>query len=406
MMRADDAVIRKEERPFALVLFGATGFTGRLTAVYLAQTVGMGVRWAIAGRDKHKLAHLKKELIGINPACEAVGELVADSHDLLSLLEMAEQTQVVLTTVGPFAKYGELLVQACVRRGTDYVDITGEPAFVRRLIERYDSEAQAQGVRIVPCCGFDSVPHDLGVLFTVMQLPDDVPLVVEGFLTGSGTLSGGTWHSAVEAMAEANWQEAWQGELLPAALATGRQVRELPPVMRQEPLVDGWVCSLPTIDPKIVLRSAAFLADYGPDFQYGHYVRVASLPKLVGGLTAVGGIFALAKIKPTRNMLLRWRKPGQGPDEQTRAEAHFKMTFVGRAGDLLVQTEVQGGDPGYGETAKMVAEAALCLVQDRAELPERTGVLTTAVAMGDLLIQRLRRAGISFELIADTEVVG
>lgn len=166
----------------------------------------------------------------------------------------------------------------------------------------------------------------------------------------------------------------------------------------------GWVCTMPTIDPKIVLRSAAMRDDYGPDFQYGHYVRVSSLPKLVGGLTAVGGIFALSKLKPTRQLLLKLLKPGQGPDEAEREEGRFRVTFVGRAGDLLIKTEVKGGDPGYGETSKMVAEAALCLVQDRAELPERAGVLTTAVAMGEILIQRLRSAGIEFNLLADHHI--
>lgn len=389
------------ERTYDLVVFGATGFTGQLTAEYLARTVGNDIRWAIAGRDKHRLKHIKQTLVDIDPDCTAVGVIVANATDLLSLLEMTEQTQVVLTTVGPFAKYGELLVQACVRRGTDYVDITGEPEFVRRIIERYDQSARDKGVRLVPCCGFDSIPHDLGVLFTVQQLPDDEPLVVEGFVSGSGNLSGGTWHSAIEAMAQANWQEAMAGALFPAELTAGRTVRELSAAIKQEPLVKGWVCTMPTIDPKIVLRSAALRDDYGPDFQYGHYVRVQSLPKLIGGLTAVGGIFALSKLGPTRKLLLNLRQPGQGPDAEEREEGKFRVTFVGRSAGVLIKTEVRGGDPGYGETSKMVAEAALCLIQDREELPERAGVLTTAVAMGNLLIQRLRRAGIEFNLLED-----
>lgn len=390
------------ERLYDLLVFGATGFTGKLTAEYLTRHVGDDIRWAIAGRDEHRLAHIKQELVALNPACTAVGIIVADAHDQLSLLEMVEQTKVVLTTVGPFAKYGELLVQACVRRGTDYVDITGEPEFVHRIVERYDQQAREKGVRIVPCCGFDSIPHDLGVLFTVAQLPDNEPIVVEGFVSGSGNLSGGTWHSAVEAMAQTSWR-ATQGDLLPSdpSLTKKRKVRELPAAIRREPLVDGWVCSLPTIDPKIVLRTAVLRADYGPDFQYGHYARVQSLPKLVGGLTAVGGIFALSKLGPTRKLLLNFRQPGQGPDEAEREEGRFRVTFVGRTASVLLKTEVRGGDPGYGETSKMVAEAALCLVQDRADLPEQAGVLTTAVAMGDLLIQRLRRAGIEFNLLED-----
>ena len=164
-------------RPYDLVLLGATGFTGGLTAAHLAgQLAGTDLRWAIAGRDRSRLEALAATLPG-TPSVEVV-----DVHDLVGLLDLAARTRVLATTVGPFARHGELVAQACVRSGAHYADITGEPAFVDLLRRRYDADARRAGVKLVSCCGFDSVPHDLGVRFTVAQLPDDVPITVRGYV--------------------------------------------------------------------------------------------------------------------------------------------------------------------------------------------------------------------------------
>jgi len=187
-------------RPHAIVVLGATGFTGRLVAEYLARTVGATIPWAIAGRSAAKLADVRRGLVAINPDCESVAVLEADVGDRASLDRLAASTRVLLTTVGPYARYGEAVVRACVEQGTDYVDITGEPAFVKETLERYHDAAKAKGLRIVSCCGFDSIPHDLGVLYTVMQLPEGVPVSIEGMVRAKGGVSGGTWHSAINAM--------------------------------------------------------------------------------------------------------------------------------------------------------------------------------------------------------------
>ncbi|EHN78601.1 hypothetical protein SMCF_1847, partial [Streptomyces coelicoflavus ZG0656] len=188
--------LKTADRPYDLVLFGATGFVGELTAEYLAAHAPDGLRWAIAGRSEEKLRRLRDRLTGADPAAK-VGMLVADVSDPGSLRELAGHARVVATTVGPYVRYGDALVAACADAGTDYLDLTGEPEFVDLTYVRHDARARETGARLVHACGFDSVPHDLGVYFTVRQLPEGVPLSVDGFVTVSATFSGGTFASAL-----------------------------------------------------------------------------------------------------------------------------------------------------------------------------------------------------------------
>lgn len=388
------------ERPFDVVVFGATGFTGRLVAEYLARSHARGgLRWAIAGRSRERLEAIRRELVRIEPACEAVGVVEARAEDLGSLERMAASARAVLTTVGPFARYGEPLVEACVRAGTHYADITGEPAFVDRVIERWGGPARDERVRLVSCCGFDSVPHDLGVLLAVRELPRGVPIEAEGFVRASGTFSGGTWTSAVEAFGRLGERKRARRARAREPVPGGRRVGATKLRVRYEREVGSWVVPLPTIDPEIVQRTARALEEYGPDFRYGHYAQVRSLPRLVAGAAAVGAIVALAQLGPTRRALLSLRKPGEGPSEEQRRRATFTVTIVARGAGKKAVVRVSGGDPGYDETAKMVAESALCLALDEARLPEPFGALTPAAAMGDALVDRLRAAGMRFEVV-------
>ncbi len=381
-------------REYDVVAFGATGFTGKLVAAYLAAVEGETFRWAIAGRSADRLAAVKTEL----NLSDDVGVIAADSGDLDSLVAMARQTRVLLTTVGPYQKYGEPLVAACVEAGTDYVDITGEPEFVNKLIDRYDEPAREKGIRIVNCCGFDSIPHDLGAYMVAQAFPDDASVIVEGFVSASGKVSGGTWQSAVHAMGRARQQLRQPKK----KVAAGRKIRGLRTRSHYEKAVRGWVAPMPTIDPQVVLRSARALPSYGKEFRYGHYVRVGSFPKLVGLGVGVGSVFCLAQLKPTRNLLLKFRQSGDGPTPEERARSKFRVTFVGKANGQRVLGEASGGDPGYGETSKMVAESALCLALDREQLPEHFGIVTPATAMGDRLLERLRNAGMRFEILERT----
>ena len=377
-----------------MVVFGATGFTGGLACEYLARHAPEGTRWAIAGRDERKLYAVRERLEGLR--CPPTEVRVVDVRDPRSLREMAESTRVVLTTVGPYAEHGIPVVEAAVDGGADYVDITGEPSFVNEVIARFDERARDRGLRIVNCCGFDSIPHDLGALFTAQQLPRGAPMTIEGYVRSRGTFSGGTWHSAIGAMA--GMRSGDRPKRVKRAPTGDRKVRGMTRRIRWSREVGAWAVPLPTIDPEVVLRSARELDVFGPDFRYGHFARVRTLRTAVAGVAGVGVLAALAQTGPTREMLKRVRKQGEGPSAEQRAKSWFEVTFVGESASHRVITTVSGGDPGYDETAKMVSESALCLAQDRATLPQRAGVLTTAVAMGDRLRERLMKAGMRFQV--------
>lgn len=387
--------LKTTDRPYDIVLFGATGFVGTLTAEYLAAHAPGELRWAIAGRDEKKLRRLRDRL----PGGAEPGVLYADVSDPASLRALAGHARVVATTVGPYVTYGEELVAACADAGTDYLDLTGEPEFVDLTYVRHDARARETGARLVHACGFDSVPHDLGAYFTVRQLPQGVPLTVDGYVSVDAAFSGGTFASALGQFA--------RGRQLSAAARErhrheprlmGRRATAPLGAPRFAPEVGAWALPLPTIDPQIVRRSARALERYGPDFRYRHYAAVQRLPVALGGTAAVGALFAAAQVPPARRWLSDRLKPGEGPSAEKRARSWFSVRFVGEGGGRRVCTEVSGGDPGYDETAKMFAEAALALALD--ELPETAGQVTTAVAMGDALTGRLRAAGVRFRVAA------
>jgi len=391
-----------------LVLFGATGFTGGLVAEYLAghAELGAGRGWALAGRSLDRLRAVRDRLTRIDPALAELELIQADATDPASLRAVAQSTQVVASTVGPFIRYGEPLVAACAAAGTDYVDITGEPEFVDLMYVRHHAQARRTGARLVHACGFDSVPHDLGVLFAVGHLPEGEPLTVEGYVSASGTISGGTFHSALDAFSHLRQSRAVAAqrrriERDDAPIAAGRRIRGTARPPHREPIAGGWVVPAPTIDPQIVLRSAAALARYGPDFRYGHYLVTRRASATAGLIAGAGTLAVLAQIPPALGLLRRFKDPGDGPDELRRERSRFRVRLAGRVGtepEPRVVCEVRGGDPGYGETAKFLGEAALCLVHD--ELPATAGQVTTAVAMGAALTERLQRAGITFEVVS------
>ncbi|MEV2195994.1 saccharopine dehydrogenase NADP-binding domain-containing protein [Streptomyces phaeochromogenes] len=389
----------RTERAYDIVLFGATGFVGVLTAEYLAAHAPKGLRWAIAARDTAKLERLRERLTSIDPAYAELPLLRADVADPASVRELAEHARVVATTVGPYLTYGEDLVAACAEAGTDYLDLCGESEFVDLMYVRHDARARETGARLVHAAGFDSVPHDLGAYFTVRQLPEGVPLTVDGFVRAGGMFSGGTFASALNQMSRGRHMlAAARDRKRHEPRLVGRRAYAPPSAPRYAKEVGAWALPLPTIDAQIVQRSARALERYGPDFRYRHYAAVETLPFALGGAAGAGAVIAAAQVAPVRRWLSDRLKPGDGPSEEKRAESWFSVRFVGEGGGRRVFTEVSGGDPGYGDTAKMLAESALCLAFD--ELPSTSGQVTTAVAMGESLIERLRGAGISFRVAA------
>jgi len=393
---------------FDLVLFGATGFTGRLVAEYLRNKP---LAWAIAGRDRAKLEALRVSL-GVD-----VPILVGDVNDAASLEAMVAQTRAVCTTVGPYAKYGAPLVAACAARGVDYCDLTGESHFIRRMIDAHEVEARKTGARIVHCCGFDSIPSDLGVHVVQAHARaahgapcERVTFVLEN---ARGGASGGTIASMLTIVDEAKRDRAVRKVLLdPYALNPEGERRgpdRDPRGVAYDAAIGAWTAPffMGPINTRIVRRTNALTGyAYGREFRYTELARFPKGPlgfALASATVAgLGAFMGAAAFGPTRALLERLLPaPGQGPNESARKNGFFTIGFHGEGHDrdgrpFAVRGRVTGqGDPGYAATAIMLGESALCLAKD-----ERTtggGILTPAFAMGDALVRRLRAAGMTFE---------
>jgi short subunit dehydrogenase-like uncharacterized protein len=393
------------ERPYAVALLGATGFTGALTAVELAARAPAGLRWALAGRSREKLEAVRARVVAAHPGAPAPDLVLADVSDPASLRALAASTRVLTSTVGPYVVHGDPVVAACAAAGTDYLDLTGEPEFVDRSYVDHHAAAVASGARLVHACGFDSIPHDLGVQFAVEQLPEGVPLRVRGYLRAGGRFSGGTFASALtgfsrprQNIAAARARKAAEPPRDPA-----RRVRAGEPG-RPHRALGHWAVPLPTIDPQVVARSARALPRYGPDFSYGHYAAVKRLPMAVGGVAGILGVVAAAQVGPVRRALLSKVPQGEGPTDTQMAAGWFELTVVGEGGGERVVCTVRGGDPGYRETSRMLADATLCMALD--DLPATAGQVTTAQAMGPALRARLEASGIAFTAGAKTPIGG
>jgi short subunit dehydrogenase-like uncharacterized protein len=390
-------------RTHDIVLFGATGFTGKLVVEYLAKNAGKA-KWAIAGRNREKLEAVKKE-VGVD-----VPVLVADADDDASLDALVPQTRVVCTTVGPYAKYGKKLVASCTRHGTHYCDITGEVQFIRWSIDENDAKARGTRTRIVHCCGFDSIPFDLGV--HMLWAHAQKPLAwAKGFCGQTkGGMSGGTIASMMNIMEELQ-RDRSIGKLLadphslePGREKNGRDERDQKGVRFDKDL-GRWTAPfvMAAVNTRIVRRSNALL-HYGDRF---HYAESMSTPKgprgllMATGVTAgMGAFVSLAAIPATRRFMQRrfLPKPGEGPTKEQREAGYFKVRVLAEteSGERLTGRVEGHADPGYGETSKMLGQSALCLAQDDSRLGDHFGVLTPASAMGMHLVERLRAAGMTF----------
>lgn len=402
-------------REFDLIVFGATGFTGRLVAEYLAARYPDGdVKWAMAGRDPAKLEQVRA-LIG---APATVPLITADASDGAALAALVARAKVVITTVGPYQLYGEALAMACASAGTDYADLCGEPAWMAKMIPLLQGPASKSGARIVFSCGFDSVPFDLGVLFLQEEAQKrfGAPLRrVHGRVRiMKGALSGGTLASAL-ATIKAVKRDPQLGQLMadPFALTPGFAGPPQPEGERAQydALARSWTgpFMMATINTKNIHRTNALLAHrWGTDFEYderaltGDGSKGESKARKLAVTNRLQN--ALLGFAPTRFLLRKFAlpKPGQGPGKAARDNGRYELHFMGRAANgTSLRVSVTGDrDPGYGSTAKMISETALCLASD----PQRTlaagGVWTAGSALGMLLLRRLEeRAGLRFSVI-------
>lgn len=389
-------------KPYDIVVHGATGFTGRLVVEYLLQRYpsGSGLRWAMGGRNAEKLAAVRDELGA--PADTPL--VVTDSASTESLQALMAQTRLVLTTVGPYQLYGNELVAACAAAGVDYVDLCGEPAWMRHMIDAHEAAAKASGARIVFSCGFDSIPFDLGVFMLQREMKarfGHPASRVRGRVRKlKGTFSGGTAASLQATMA-ASAADPKVLELLknPFSLTPGfegpRQPTGHKPV--EDEALGVWVAPfvMAAINTRNVHRSNFLLQHaYGTDFVYDEM--------LVTGPGAKGEAIANAVAGDKSMGSKEGPKPGEGPSREEREAGSYDVLFLGEDGQgNTLRVGVKGDrDPGYGSTSKMITEAAVCLLQEASATPG--GIWTTAPAMGEPLIARLQaNAGLSFAVEAN-----
>ncbi len=388
------------QKKYEIVLYGATGFTGQLCAKYLMNNYP-DLNWAIAGRDKEKLEQLKSD---INFSGDV---LIADGQDLEALNALAEQTKVVLSTAGPFARYGSLLVQACVEQGSHYTDITGENHWVRDMIDQHHEKAASKGVRIIPSCGYDSIPSDIGTYFAVSQFDKPVSRV-DVYQEAVGSASGGTTETMFTI---GNVPKKMRD---PFVLNPKNSVSDIQRKLSKDGFkiqkieqLDGWSGAglMAIANTRVVRRSAALMEQnkkpYGKDFTFGEHGLFKT--KKLAKITSYGLLFAVMIIaSPLRHIVRPFLlKPGEGPSKEARDKGWFRSTFIAQAEDGEQKTcSIYGsGDPGYKSTSKLVCESALVLAKSD-NLPggdQYGGVLTSAVGLGDELISRLKKAGIEFK---------
>jgi short subunit dehydrogenase-like uncharacterized protein len=415
------------DRQYDLVVWGATGVAGGLTAEYLTeQYTPETLSLAIGGRNEERLESIASELVDRSDDWDEVPVVVGDATEPETLRDIARDTRVVCTTVGPYTKYGTPLVDACVEAGTDYCDLTGEVNWTREIIDEYHDAAVESDTRIVHSCGFDSVPADLGTLLAESFADEEfgatcneVRIYVEHT---SGGVSGGTLASAAE-LFEAASKDPEVRKVLgnPYSLAPPGEREGVDPgeqrLPRKDPLRSSWTAPSPMapVNERVVRRSNALLEyPWGRDFRC---TEVIPTGRGLGGAATAGlvsgglGLFTLAmSIGPTRSALERFvfPDPGEGPSEEQMENGHFKIRVRGRGtnedGPFMVDAVIEADrDPGYGGTARMLGESAMCLVEDDTDSPLSGGVLTPASAIGEPLADRLRAVGFTAEASAVDE---
>jgi len=403
------------ERELHLVVWGATGFTGRLVAEFLMERHGAGgeLRWALGGRSREKLEGVRE---GLGPDAGSLPLVLGDAHDEASMGALAARARAICTTVGPYARHGSELVAACARSGTHYCDLTGEVPWMRRMIDAHAGEAERSGARIVHTCGFDSIPSDLGVLFLQreMRARHDAPCAriafrVKGF---SGGTSGGTAQSMLLMMEESARDPEVRRVLAdPYALNPAGERRGPDGPDRAGPAWDAdfgsWTAPfvMGVINTRVVRRTHALLGrPWGEGFRYDEATLMGAGPlgfaKAAGLSAGLASVLAAGSLAPLRAVLARaLPEPGEGPSEARREAGYFDIRLLGEtaAGERLRARVTGDRDPGYGSTAKMLGEAAVCLARD--EHPVAGGFWTPASALGEPLLERLQaHAGVRFAL--------
>ena len=337
------------------------------------------LRWAIAGRNKKKLNLISKRF--------SVDSITADSFDQESLNSMCRQSKLVISTVGPYDIYGENLVKACIEEETHYLDLTGEPSFVQRMNAKYSALASKKNAILIHCCGFESIPPDLGTYLSVKELNSN-NTSVSYYLKTKGKISGGTWASFLNSITSK------QPILDKSKIKKNHNKSKK---LFYSDKFKKWALFFPVIDKYIVMKSSKSFKEYGKNFTFNQYMLFPSLFSVLLMITGIVFIGILGRFNFFKKIFLNYLPSGQGPSEKDRLSHWFKVTVIAKSEGKDVFTTISGGDPGYGETSKFISEMALCILLENDKLIKKNGFLTPVECSGNLMESRLRNAGITIE---------
>jgi len=405
------------DREYEIVVWGATGFTGKLVADYIAKEYGDQLKWAVAGRDFERLKKVVDDLLVKYPTrLKSIPIITADSGNLQSLIAMTARTQVIITTVGPFAKYGTDLISACVKTKTHYTDITGEADWVKGMISQFHDQAQKDGTYIVNCCGMDCIPSDINTLLVTQHVKQKYGkecTQVKGYhsFKGPAGLSGGTAASIVNAFDSGTARGMRKPFFLnsnPNKRASDFEKDQVLPFF--DPDIKRWTKLSPfaLCDNRIVRRSQELLQPtdkaYGELFQYNETEQASSLIGAIIWTLSILLFMFLLSITFTRRLLHKHVLPasGQGPKEEDRAKVTYQYKVIAKLANpsgkepKSVTAIMKCGEPGYTETSKMLTESAICILKERNQFVLKGGVLTPAACMGENLVKRLSAKGFIF----------
>lgn len=401
------------KKKYDVILYGATGFTGKQTVAYFNQNAPQKLRWAIAGRNQQKLEQVISEVFEDK---KPVDFLVADSQDAHAIEELVSQTKVILTTVGPYALFGEHLIASCAKLGVDYVDITGETWFIRNMMDKYETIAQETGAKIIPFCGFDSVPSDLGNYLVANYIREQLnseTKAVQGFFTIKGGFNGGTLYSMLNMIESGAWKFMNDPALLLPPNPAGVQIVADQYLAKYQSDLKRWYTPfiMGIINTRVVNRSAALFCQwsegYGRNFQYTESQKMTPLWNPIPAFLFANSFKAfnwMSSFSTVREIIRRFGpSPNQGPSEQAMNSGFYRLELFGYStnGKKVKGIFSGKGDPGNRATVTFVCEAALSLALQRTQLPggkARSGFLTPATGLGEVLIERLRQAEVNMEV--------
>ena len=368
-------------KKYDIIVWGASGFTGKLICDYLANHNDINnIKWAIAGRNKEKLSRIAEKY--------SLKYYLADSFDSDSLDKLSSKSRLIITTVGPYSSYGEKLVASCIKNNTHCLDLTGEPEFVKKISMKYKESACNSNAIIMHSCGFESVPSDLGAYITVKELSQN-NIDLTYYLKTKGMISGGTWASFLNSISSGFSQvESIKSERNTAPSKTLRKIF-------YSKRFEKWAMIFPVIDKYLVMKSSKNVEGYGENFNFNLYTLQKSLFSIILLIIGIASLTFLSKIKFIKNFLLSRIPSGTGPSREQRKKHWFQVNIIGKTKDIEVLTTISGGDPGYEETAKFISETALCIITQEEQLLSRKGILTLVECTGDLMKERLEKAGIN-----------